>query len=156
MHDHRWTVDRPKVLVVACSDGRLQEVTDDFLSEKLNIVRYDRLYAPGGGGALAPTGRDFTRAQQMRTECRYLIELHQIERTILLFHGPAPTGSADAMCADYIRKLPKSPVEELLKRQAEDARELRLCARDWAGKSTVEMYRCEVDLDGIATFASLS
>lgn len=155
MLEHRWTVDRPKVLVVACSDGRLQEVTDDFLSEKLGIVRYDRLYAPGGGGALAHTGRDFTRAQQMRTECRYLIELHQIERTILLFHGPAPTGSPDAMCADYVRKLPQESVETLLKRQAEDAHELRLCARDWAVKSTVEVYRCEVDAEGVASFVIL-
>jgi hypothetical protein len=153
--EHKWTVDRPKVLVVACSDGRLQEVTDDFLRARLGIVRYDRLYAPGGGGALAPTGRDFMRARQMRHECRYLIDLHQIERTILLFHGPAATGSPDAMCADYVRKIPYAPVDELLALQAEDAKELRHTARDWAGQSSIEIFRCEIDADGIATFINL-
>jgi len=151
----RWSVDRPKVLVVACSDGRLQELTDDFLARELGIVRYDRLYAPGGGGALAPTGRDFMRARQMRHECRYLIDLHQIERTILLFHGPGPGGSPDAMCADYSRKIPWAPMAMLLERQVADARELLQDARDWAGDSTVEVYRCEIGADRIASFASL-
>jgi hypothetical protein len=59
------------------------------------------------------------------------------------------------MCADYLRKLPGTPVADLLARQAEDAHELRGCARDWAGGSSVEIYRCEVDGEGIAAFATL-
>src|SRR6185295_19840569 len=86
---HRWSVERPNVLVIACSDGRLQEMTDDFLGDDLGIKRYDRFYAPGGAGALASTGRDFSRARVMRQECRYLIDLHHVGRAILLFHGPA-------------------------------------------------------------------
>ena len=43
----------------------------------------------------------------------------------------------------------------LLERQAGDARELRQDAHDWAGDSTVEVYRCEIDANGIASFASL-
>ena len=152
--EHRWSVDRPKVLVVACSDGRLQEITDDFL-RRMGIVRYDRLYAPGGAGALAPTGRDFVRARQMRHECRYLIDLHDIDRTILLFHGPAPGGPPDAMCADYRRKMPWAAVEVLRERQAADARELRGSARDWAGASDIDIFRCEVAVDGVATFVHM-
>jgi hypothetical protein len=72
----RWTPTRPSALVVACSDGRLQFATDDFLSREFQLTQYDRFYVPGGGGALASSGTDDDRAQRMRTECRYLVELH--------------------------------------------------------------------------------
>ena len=49
--ERRWSEERPRVLVVACSDGRLQEAVDDFLQNHLGILDYDRLYAPGGPGA---------------------------------------------------------------------------------------------------------
>ena len=100
---NRWSPERPNVLVVACSDGRLQEATDAFLANELGVVRYDRFYVPGGGGALAASGYDLARAQQMRRECRYLIELHRVQRVILLMHGPAANGPLDAACADYRR-----------------------------------------------------
>ncbi len=152
---HRWFVDRPNVLVVACSDGRLQEMTDDFLSRDLGISRYDRFYAPGGAGALASSGRDFSRARQMRQECRYLIDLHQIARVILLFHGPSTEGPAAAVCADYRRKLPYASIETLRGRQDEDAHELAKDAHEFAGEASVGLYRCEVDAAGAATFVNL-
>jgi bifunctional non-homologous end joining protein LigD len=34
-------------MVVACSDGRLQEATDAFLAREFKITRYDRFYVPG-------------------------------------------------------------------------------------------------------------
>lgn len=60
----RWTPARPNAMVVACSDGRLQEATDAFLVSEFKITRYDRFYIPGGGGALASSGTDPVRAQQ--------------------------------------------------------------------------------------------
>src|SRR5258708_38915039 len=102
----RWTPARPNVLVVACSDGRLQEATDAFLEGEFKIKRYDRFYVPGGGGALASTGSDPVRAQQMCGECKYLVDLHAVRRVILLFHGPSAGGRIEAACADYRRKLP--------------------------------------------------
>jgi hypothetical protein len=62
----RWAPDRPHTLVIACSDGRLQEQTDAFLTHQLGLAGFDRVYVPGGGGALASSGRDFIRAQQLR------------------------------------------------------------------------------------------
>ena len=41
-----WDPERPRVLVAACSDGRLQEATDAFLSSALGVRQYDRLYVP--------------------------------------------------------------------------------------------------------------
>src|SRR5512132_2639198 len=97
----QWLADRPSTLVIACSDGRLQEATDEFLARRLRVTRYDRFYVPGGAGALAASGRDFLRAEQMRRECRYLVDLHRVERIVLLFHGPTADGALEAACADY-------------------------------------------------------
>ena len=152
----RWSPARPNVLVVACSDGRLQEATDAFLNQRLDIHRYDRFYVPGGAGALAPSGHDFARAFQMRRECRYLIELHRVGRVVLLMHGPAISGPAEAACADYRRKMPRASIEQLREQQSRDARELLRQRPKWAGDASVVVYRCEVDAGGPIAFADLT
>ncbi len=139
-----WKPDRPHTLVVACSDGRLQEATDAFLSHELELAHFDRFYMPGGGGALASSGRDFLRAQYLRKECAYLVELHEITRVILLFHGPTENGPADAICADYRRKLPWASPALVRDRQRLDAAELIARRSEWAGAAEVMAYRCEV------------
>lgn len=151
-----WSADRPNTMVIACSDGRLQEATDHFLSNQLQVTRYDRFYVPGGGGALAASGRDFIRAQQLRRECRYLIELHQVRHVVMLFHGPTSEGPLAAACADYRRKLPWASVTQLRSRQEQDAEELDRTREDWAGAAAVVMYRCEVDSRGVIHFADLA
>ncbi len=151
----KWTPDRPHTLVVACSDGRLQEQTDEFLHMHLGLAGFDRFYMPGGGGALASSGRDFLRAQQLRRECAYLIELHEIERVILLFHGPSENGPPDAVCADYRRKLSWASPALLRDRQRVDALELIEIHSEWAGNAEVCAYRCEVDEQHDVTFKSL-
>jgi hypothetical protein len=149
-----WSPERPSTLVVACSDGRLQEATDEFLAHHLQVTRYDRFYVPGGGGALATSGGDFLRAQQLRRECRYLVELHGVRHIVLLFHAPTMDGPPAAACADYRRKLPWASVAELRSRQEQDAKELGRSS-DWAGSAAVAMYRCEVDSRGVIGFADL-
>ncbi len=152
----QWLPDRPSTLVIACSDGRLQEATDEFLAHHLQVIRYDRFYVPGGGGALASSGRDFIRAQQLRRECRYLVELHGVRHIVLLFHGPTTDGPIAAACADYRRKLPWASVAELRRRQEQDAEELRGAREEWAGAAGVAIYRCEVDGRGAIQFADLT
>ena len=152
----RWSPDRPSTLVIACSDGRLQEATDEFLAHELRVTRYDRFYLPGGAGALSASGRDFIRAQQVRRECRYLVELHAVRHIVLLFHGPAVDGPPDAACADYRRKLPWASVAALRDRQELDANELRGLQGEWAGAAVVSMYRCEVGDHGAVRFADLA
>ena len=140
-----WAPARPRTLVVACSDGRLQEATDAFLHTSLGLAAFDRLYVPGGGGALSASDRDIFRAQQVRAECKYLVELHEVRQIILLFHGPASDGPSEAVCADYRRKLPWATPDVLRQRQARDALELLQLRREWAASAEVSMYRCEVD-----------
>jgi len=151
-----WSPDRPNTLVIACSDGRLQEATDEFLAHHLHVTRYDRFYVPGGGGALSASGRDFLRAQQLRRECRYLIDLHQVRHVVMLFHGPTTDGPLAAACADYRRKLPWASVRELRRRQEQDAEELARTPDDWAGAAAVLMYRCEVDSRAVIRFVALA
>jgi len=151
----KWSVDRPHTLVVACSDGRLQEQTDQFLHVQLGLAGFDRFYMPGGGGALASSGRDFIRAQQLRRECGYLIELHEIERVILLFHGPSDYGPPEAVCADYRRKLPWASPALLNDRQRVDALELIEIRGQWAHNAEVCAYRCEVGGSCEVTFTPL-
>lgn len=151
----RWTPARPSAMVVACSDGRLQEATDAFLVREFRITRYDRFYVPGGGGALASSGADPVRAQQMCAECKYLVDLHAVRRVILLFHGPSAAGRIEAACADYRRKLPWANLAELRAQQETDAVELLKRRREWASDAGVLLYRCEVDAAGQLAFVNL-
>jgi hypothetical protein len=151
----RWTPARPNAMVVACSDGRLQESTDAFLVREFKITRYDRFYIPGGGGALASSGADPVRAQQMCAECKYLVDLHAVRRVILLFHGPSASGRIEAACADYRRKLPWANLTELRAQQEADAVDLLKRRREWASDAGVMLYRCEVDASGQLAFVNL-
>jgi hypothetical protein len=151
----QWQPDRPNTLVIACSDGRLQEATDEFLNHHLGISRYDRLYVPGGGGALSQSGGDFLRSHQLRRECRYLVELHDVRQIVVLFHGPTAGGPLEAACADYRRKMPWAKVSALRERQEQDATDLRERREDWAGSASVLAFRCEVSPNGSIHFADL-
>ena len=151
----KWSAARPNAMVVACSDGRLQEATDAFLGREFRIAKYDRFFVPGGAGALAPSGTDAARAAQMCGECRYLVDLHQVKHVILLFHGPSISGRIETACADYRRKLPYAPVHELRKAQETDALDLIARRREFAGDAEVLIYRCEVDPAGRIEFVNL-
>jgi len=150
-----WHSERPHVLVVACSDGRLQEATDEFLSSYLGIAHYDRLYVPGGGGALSPSGRDFMRAHQHQQECRYLVDTHDVDTLIILFHGPASDGPAESICADYSRKQPWATVAQIRAQQEKDTGELLETRLQWASKASVAVYRCEIAANHALAFATL-
>lgn len=115
-----WNSAFPSALVVACSDGRTNVALDAFLRADLQIDRYDRLYVPGGAGALAPGGGEDTRARRFQHECRFLIEAHRLKTVVLLFHGPASDGTIDALCGDYSRKFPNASVAEIRHAQDQD------------------------------------
>lgn len=142
-------------MVIACSDGRLQEATDAFLHNQLNIGDYDRLYVPGGGGALSPSGSEFMRASRHQEECKFLVEAHGVEHLIVLFHGPAPGGPDQSMCADYTRKFKWASIPELRTQQERDAKDLIEARWQWAGSAKLAMYRCEVSADTSLSFVPL-
>lgn len=149
-----WNPRRPSALVIACSDGRLQQNLDDFLHHELGITDYDRLYAPGGGGALATSGSDYLRAGHLHAECRFLLTAHQIEDMYLIFHGPAADGPEEALCADYRRKLPLASTDQVRRQQEADA--ARLLAYPWGSPVRVHAFRSEVRADGRVQFIPLA
>jgi hypothetical protein len=148
-----WNQERPRALVVACSDGRLQENLDDFLHTSLGIHHYDRLYAPGGGGALVSSGVELIRPNQFRRECQFLLAAHGVQNLYLIFHGPSENGPDEAACGDYRRKLPRANMAELRRRQEEDARELKQVS--WGAGVQVFAYRCEVRNDDRIQFVEI-
>lgn len=148
-----WNRQRPRTLVIACSDGRLQENTDDFLLRELAITHYDRLYVPGGGGALATSGFDYVRADHFARECRFLLQAHAIRDLILIFHGPAEGGPEEAVCADYGRKLPGASAVEVRQQQDQDAQAIKAMA--WGSQVQVRLFRCEVTADDVVRFVSM-
>jgi hypothetical protein len=151
----RWVPARPRVLVVACSDGRLQEATDAFLARDLGVRQYDRLYVPGGGGALSSGRGEFLRSYELRRECRFLVEAHQVEQLVLLFHGPADDGPAEAICADYRRHQPWAPVHQVRAQQDNDVHDLLWRRDDFAGGVHLFIYRLEVTPAGGLSVATL-
>ena len=150
-----WDSERPKALVIACSDGRLQENVDDFLVEHLGISRYDRLYAPGGPGALAASGVSYSRSDQFRKECGYLVDAHGIEDVYLVFHGPAADGPPEATCGDYRRKLPRATPEEIRHQQEKDYAEILRQGFGWDVEARVHGFRCEITADLRVQFVPL-
>ena len=154
-HTNRpWREQRPKILVVACSDGRFQEEVDEFLQHHLAIDHCDRVYLPGGAGALATSGAEFIRGQRNRGECQFLIKAHSIERVILMFHGPAEDGPPQALCGDYTRRLPTSSPAGIRRQQERDAAQIR---RDGLGDGiSLELYRCEATSDGVVRFVEMN
>lgn len=149
----QWKGQRPETLVIACSDGRLQEEVDEFLQRHLAINHYDRLYVPGGAGALATSDAERVRGDRFRSECQFLITAHGVERIILMFHGPAEDGPPEALCGDYNRRLPASSPAAIRRQQDLDAEQIW---RDGLGDGVrLEIYRCEVTADEFVRFVQM-
>lgn len=98
-----WDDERPRILVVACSDGRLQENLDECLGAR-GLRHYDRLFVPGGPDALASSGYELLRLDQIHRETNFLVEAHSIEEAYLIFHAAAD-GPEIACCANYLASL---------------------------------------------------
>ena len=145
---------RPRTLVVACSDGRLQESVDEFLEDRLGVIDYDRLYSPGGPGALAAGSGDI-RTDQLRRELKFLMEAHKIEEIVLLFHGADRTGPDHAVCAHYKRILPGASRRQITMQQHADAAEAIGVVSKIAPNVKVHVFRAEVRGDSAIHFVDL-
>ena len=118
--EERWSVERPRTLVIACSDGRLQTSIDRFLWNHLQIENYDRLYAPGGPGALASGGFEYMRADAFRQQFLFLLLAHETEKVIFIAHGAAEDAPDVSVCAHYHRIMPRATSAEIKQKQKED------------------------------------
>ena len=151
----QWNVERPRVLVACCSDGRLQEAIDEFLQNHLHIRDYDRFYAPGGPGALTPGGYEFLRATLYRDDLAFLIRAHKVEELLLIFHGAAPDGPAEATCAYYHRILPGASAAAVREQQFQDLADLQMYLSGLRLTARVRAYRAEVKADRQVQFVPM-
>jgi len=71
---------------IYCSDGRVGEHFDDFLQNGLSLPRYDRLALPGGPGCLADHPQAHVQAQGVIDELKFLVDVHELERIVLIAH----------------------------------------------------------------------
>lgn len=142
-------------LVIACSDGRLQPSVDEFLHRHVGLTHYDRLYAPGGPGALASSGVEFLRGSSFQRECLFLVEAHQIQDVYLIFHGPAPDGPAEAVCGDYRRLFPRLDADGLRAQQLRDLQEIISAGFGVGRQVQVHAFLCEVGPGNVTRFVPL-
>jgi hypothetical protein len=145
----RWSRDRPSTLIVACSDGRLQKSTDEFLEKALNVTDYDRLYIPGGAGAMAYGGSEFIRAETFRRSFIFLVQSHGSEQVILLTHAATDDGPPEAVCAHYRRIMNRASVAEIRRQQERDIADI---ARDLMSELRgVRLRAFQADVTGALT-----
>lgn len=142
-----WRVERPSTLVVACSDGRLQNSLDSFLRKDLLIHDYDRLFIPGGSGALVPGGYEYIRADRCRRDLFFLLNAHGTDDLILIAHGARADGPPEATCAHYRRVMQYAPLSDIEKQQTADIQEFCTTAHAELSKIHVRAFRAEVGDD---------
>ncbi|HEY3330070.1 MAG TPA: carbonic anhydrase [Capsulimonadaceae bacterium] len=150
-----WYPSRPHILVIACSDGRLQKSLDDFLHENMGVTDYDRLFAPGGPGAFTPDGVEPVRSAQFLQELRFLVRAHGIERIILVFHSAAEGGPVDSICGDYMRLFPGADQKKVADQQSRDLVEvIELISKNFP-EVEIQSFRAEVTAKHHVRFVEL-
>ena len=129
---------------------------DEFLNKNLGINHYDRLYAPGGPGALAHSTLSYFRGEQFRQESAFLIDAHNLEEIILIFHGPSEKGGPlEATCADYRRKMHGARTSEIYQQQEKDLQEAVKAVIRANSALRVRAFRAEVCADLRVEFVPL-
>jgi len=151
-----WSADRPKTLVVCCSDGRLQESIDEFLSAYLDIVDYDRIYMPGGPGALSEVGCQFTRTHQFRNDLQFLFSAHSFGHIVLIFHGSAVDGPEHSVCAHYRKLMPGRSYYEIVARHEEDRQNVLQFLHGLSPELEIHSFRAETTADKHVQFLDLT
>jgi hypothetical protein len=94
--------ERVHAAAIYCSDGRLGDHFDDFLTNGLKLPRCDRVALPGGPAALAEHVQTKLAHDAVADELQFLIEVHGLDRVVLIQHQN---------CAFYTRRLGLSGFE---------------------------------------------
>lgn len=109
---------------VYCSDGRYGDQIDDLLHHGLGLPAYDRLALPGGAACLAGYANCFFEEQALLRHVEFLMEVHQLNRLVLIAHEN---------CAFYHHRLHVAS-QRLKLQQLNDLSKAAECiARRWRG-----------------------
>lgn len=82
----RYDASRMHAAALYCSDGRIGEHFDDFLTNGLSLPRYDRLCLPGGPACLAGHPQAHLEEKGVVDELQFLVQVHKLKRVVLIAH----------------------------------------------------------------------
>lgn len=130
-----FTSERIGAVAVYCSDGRFGEAFDEFLHERLQLPRYDRLAVPGGAACLGGHFVTWREQEAITNQIRFLVEVHRITRVVLNAHKP---------CAFYSARL-KLHELDLDQRQRDDLVRAAEVATRLGSRLQVDAFLAQVD-----------
>lgn len=122
--------DRIHAAAIYCSDGRVGEHFDDFLTSGLGLPRYDRVALPGGPACLAGHDEAHLEHDAVLDELRFLVEAHELDRIVLIQHEA---------CAFYTARLGLDG-EAMEARQIDDIARASAFIKDHLPIKRVEAY----------------
>ncbi len=136
--------ERIHAAAIYCSDGRIGEHFDDFLSSGLKLPRYDRVALPGGPAALAEHRETMLEHAAVADELRFLVDVHGLNRIVLIQHQN---------CAFYTHRLGLSGFE-VERHQRDDVHRAAEFVREITGVENIDAYFAR-QLDGTIRFEAI-
>jgi hypothetical protein len=130
-----WNPDRPRTLVICCSDGRWHAQVEDFLDHRA-AKRADMCVLPGGPAAFSLWGAGFDESHTLEKNFKFLAKHHDIESVWLIAHEG---------CAYYTTKYPYRDPKQLHSRQLEDLEQARKTIDRW--RTGLQIYKVFASLE---------
>ena len=130
-----WDPDRPKVLVVCCSDGRFHGPIVDFVDHEVSD-RADLLALPGGPAVVDPWNSSFDEARVFGAALALFEAHHDLHEAWLIAHE---------RCSYYRVRHPAATPAELAARQRADLRRAAALLRARASRLDVRLVWAAVD-----------
>lgn len=134
-----YEAERIHAAAIYCSDGRVGEHFDDFLTNGLDLPRYDRIALPGGPVCLADRAETQLADHGIVDNLRFLIKAHELERVILIAHQG---------CAFYAQRL-ELHLDEMENIQRRDLAKAAAFVREQVGLTRVETFFARIVEGGV-------
>lgn len=150
MKDHfvsrvTWSPERPRVLVVCCSDGRFHAPIVDFVEHEVSD-RADLLALPGGPAVVDPWNSSFDESRVFHASLALFEAHHDLHEAWLIAHEG---------CSYYRLRHPTATPAELEARQVADLRRASQMLRERASKLDVRLVFVRVSGDRV-TFTTVT
>jgi len=139
-----WSADRPRVLVVCCSDGRFHGPIADFVDREVSD-RADLIALPGGPAVIDPWAGSFDEARVFQRSIDLFLAHHDLGEAWLLAHEG---------CSYYRLRHPSASPAELEARQHADLRRAATIVRERAPALDVRLVFVRVEGDRV-TFSTV-
>jgi hypothetical protein len=131
-----WNPERPKTLVICCSDGRWHAQVEDFLDVRA-AKRADMCVLAGGPAAFSMWGAGFDESHILEKNFKFLAKHHDLNSVWLIGHQN---------CAYYATKYPYRTPAQMLDRQLEDLEQARKTIERW--QHGLDIYKVFASLEG--------